>query len=229
MWNEIFKQVLPELHSSVVLKVLKALMYATPVHDVGTLRNRIVVGCETMRNFPGIYQRIRLSMQRLSDSKWGDSGPVDRAIPSGAAMAHWIELYQLGLQWPIAILTGSSTETGVAVQFFQFHEDPENVQDVELSRLTHTEDQHIPFAGPLELIDTNGEWTRIELGSPLVDDLPIMNAVKYRAVSGVVWTNRAMARSNTDTYRTGVLAVVDTGDSLLICLKCQQIVADLNV
>ncbi|KAJ8892247.1 hypothetical protein PR048_004827 [Dryococelus australis] len=30
------------------------------------------------------------------------------------------------------------------------------------------------------------------LGSPLVDDLPIMNTVKYRVVSGVVWTNRTM-------------------------------------
>ncbi|KAJ8866146.1 hypothetical protein PR048_033670 [Dryococelus australis] len=38
-------------------------------------------------------------------------------------------------------------------------------------------------------------------------------------VSGVVWTNRTMVSSNTDTNRTGVLAVVDIGDSLLICLK----------
>ncbi|KAJ8891778.1 hypothetical protein PR048_004331 [Dryococelus australis] len=38
---------------------LKALVYATPVDDVDTLRNRIVVGCETIRNFPGIHQRFR--------------------------------------------------------------------------------------------------------------------------------------------------------------------------
>ncbi|KAJ8868490.1 hypothetical protein PR048_030018 [Dryococelus australis] len=62
---------------------------------------------------------------------------------------------------------------------------------------------------------------RVNLGSPLVDDRPIMNAVKYRVVSGVVWTNRTMVSSNTDTNRTGVLAVVGIGDSLLICLKCQ--------
>ncbi|KAJ8887984.1 hypothetical protein PR048_007469 [Dryococelus australis] len=36
---------------------LKAPVYATPVDDVGTLHNRIVVGCETIRNFPGIHQR----------------------------------------------------------------------------------------------------------------------------------------------------------------------------
>ncbi|KAJ8870575.1 hypothetical protein PR048_029598 [Dryococelus australis] len=52
-----------------------------------------------------------------------------------------------------------------------------------------------------------------QLRSPLVDDRPIMNAIKYRVVSGVVWTNRTMVNSNTDTYRTGVLAVVDIGDS----------------
>ncbi|KAJ8869189.1 hypothetical protein PR048_030759 [Dryococelus australis] len=50
-----------------------------------------------------------------------------------------------------------------------------------------------------------------QLGSPLVDDRPIMNAVKYRVVSGVVWTNRTTVSSNTDTNRTGVLAVVDIG------------------
>ncbi|KAJ8865951.1 hypothetical protein PR048_033474 [Dryococelus australis] len=57
---------------------------------------------------------------------------------------------------------------------------------------------------------------QIRLGSQLVDDRPIMNAVKYRVVSRVVWTNRTMVSSNTDTNRTGVLAVVDIGDSLLI-------------
>ncbi|KAJ8870419.1 hypothetical protein PR048_029441 [Dryococelus australis] len=33
-----------------------------------------------------------------------------------------------------------------------------------------------------------------QLGSSLVDDRPIMNAVKYRVVPGVVWTNRTMCR-----------------------------------
>ncbi|KAJ8869246.1 hypothetical protein PR048_030818 [Dryococelus australis] len=46
-----------------------------------------------------------------------------------------------------------------------------------------------------------------QLGSPLVDDLPIMNAVKYMVVSGVVWTNRTMMSPNTATNRTGVHAV----------------------
>ncbi|KAJ8869182.1 hypothetical protein PR048_030752 [Dryococelus australis] len=36
------------------------------------------------------------------------------------------------------------------------------------------------------------------LGSPLVDDRPIMNAVKYRVVSGVVWTNRTMVCKDTE-------------------------------
>ncbi|KAJ8898336.1 hypothetical protein PR048_003696 [Dryococelus australis] len=53
---------------------------------------------------------------------------------------------------------------------------------------------------------------RREGSSPLFDDRPITNAVKYTVVSGVVWTNRTMASSNTDTNRTGVLAVVDIGD-----------------
>ncbi|KAJ8868839.1 hypothetical protein PR048_030380 [Dryococelus australis] len=47
------------------------------------------------------------------------------------------------------------------------------------------------------------------LGFALADDRPITNAVKYRVVYGVVWTNRTMVSSNTDTNRTGVLAVVD--------------------
>ncbi|KAJ8879964.1 hypothetical protein PR048_020585 [Dryococelus australis] len=48
-----------------------------------------------------------------------------------------------------------------------------------------------------------------QFGSPLVDDRPIVNAVKYWVVSGVAWTNRTMVSSNTDTNITGVLAVVD--------------------
>ncbi|KAJ8895046.1 hypothetical protein PR048_000371 [Dryococelus australis] len=48
-----------------------------------------------------------------------------------------------------------------------------------------------------------------QLDSPLVDDRPKTNAVKYRVVSGVIWTNRTMVSCNTDTNRTGVLAVVD--------------------
>ncbi|KAJ8866658.1 hypothetical protein PR048_032519 [Dryococelus australis] len=52
-------------------------------------------------------------------------------------------------------------------------------------------------------------WSTM-LGAPLVDDRPIMNAVRYRIVSDVAWTNRTMVSSNTDTNRTDVLAVVDT-------------------
>ncbi|KAJ8869240.1 hypothetical protein PR048_030812 [Dryococelus australis] len=48
-----------------------------------------------------------------------------------------------------------------------------------------------------------------ELDTPLVDDRPIVKAVKYRVVSGVVWTNRTIMSSNTDTNRTDFLAVVD--------------------
>ncbi|KAJ8898015.1 hypothetical protein PR048_003375 [Dryococelus australis] len=59
-----------------------------------------------------------------------------------------------------------------------------------------------------------------KLGSPLVDDRPIMNAVKYWVVSGLVWTNWTMVSPNIDANRTGIHAVVAIGDSLLICLKC---------
>ncbi|KAJ8869722.1 hypothetical protein PR048_028717 [Dryococelus australis] len=45
-----------------------------------------------------------------------------------------------------------------------------------------------------------------QLGSPLVDDLPIMKAVKYRVVSGVVWTNRTMVSSRHQQNRTETLA-----------------------
>ncbi|KAJ8866087.1 hypothetical protein PR048_033611 [Dryococelus australis] len=54
----------------------------------------------------------------------------------------------------------------------------------------------------LPAIVKRSKTENIELGSPLVDDRPIMNAVKYRVVSGVVWTNRTMVSSNTATNRT---------------------------
>ncbi|KAJ8880302.1 hypothetical protein PR048_016768 [Dryococelus australis] len=53
---------------------LKALAYATPVDDVDTLHNRIVAGRENIRNFPGICQRMRVSMQ------WRVDAPVPELI-----------------------------------------------------------------------------------------------------------------------------------------------------
>ncbi|KAJ8878665.1 hypothetical protein PR048_019248 [Dryococelus australis] len=64
----------------------------------------------------------------------------------------------------------------------------------------------------LQLCDIVRQSTTTAFCSPLVDDRPIMNAIKYRAVSGVVQTNRTMARSNTYTNKTGVLAVVNAQD-----------------
>jgi hypothetical protein len=34
------------------------------VDDVETLRNRIVVGFQTIRNMPGIWDRLRVAMRR---------------------------------------------------------------------------------------------------------------------------------------------------------------------
>ncbi|KAJ8869350.1 hypothetical protein PR048_030925 [Dryococelus australis] len=68
---------------------------------------------------------------------------------------------------------------------------------------------HRPARFPNEKIRERPDRGLNPLGYPLVDDRPIMNAVKYRVVSGVVWTNRTMVSSNTDTNRTGVLEVVD--------------------
>ncbi|KAJ8885643.1 hypothetical protein PR048_011841 [Dryococelus australis] len=47
---------------------LKTLVYATPVNGVNSLRKRIEAGCEAIRNFPGILQRIQVSIQRRVDA-----------------------------------------------------------------------------------------------------------------------------------------------------------------
>ena len=47
---------------------LKALVYRTPIQDVQSLRARIMAGCETIRNTPGIFQRIRDSIRRRVDA-----------------------------------------------------------------------------------------------------------------------------------------------------------------
>ncbi|KAJ8883027.1 hypothetical protein PR048_014866, partial [Dryococelus australis] len=43
--------------------VVEARVYATPVDDVSNVRKCIVAGCETIMNFSGIHQCIRVSMQ----------------------------------------------------------------------------------------------------------------------------------------------------------------------
>ncbi|KAJ8872134.1 hypothetical protein PR048_025736 [Dryococelus australis] len=81
---------------------------------------------------------------------------------------------------------------------------------------------HSPHEAYRKLLQANGHYTlqsellaRLQitefdcehLCSPLFDDRPIMDAVEYRVVSGVVWTNRKMARSNIDSNRTSAVAV----------------------
>ncbi|KAJ8878537.1 hypothetical protein PR048_019115 [Dryococelus australis] len=76
----------------------------------------------------------------------------------------------------------------------------------------------------LEAIEAHLRAAREEerrLGSPLVDERPIMNAVKNWVVFVVIWTNRTMVSSNTDTKRTSVLAVVDIGPCHTIPYKAR--------
>ena len=47
---------------------LKVLVYRTPIQDLQSLRARIMAGCETIRNTPGIFQRIRDSIRRRVDA-----------------------------------------------------------------------------------------------------------------------------------------------------------------
>ncbi|KAJ8870969.1 hypothetical protein PR048_027271 [Dryococelus australis] len=88
-------------------------------------------------------------------------------------------------------------------------------------------DQHHVRLMPNLTLDTcihrsllfTGRSGQYQLGSPLVDDRPIMNAVKYRVVSGVVWINRTMMSSNTDANRTGA----DAGSQMaVVSLKSQR-------
>lgn len=43
---------------------LKSLVYATPVENLDDLRNRIIAGCNSIRNDPGVFERVRQSMTR---------------------------------------------------------------------------------------------------------------------------------------------------------------------
>lgn len=47
---------------------LKTLVYSTPIHTEEQLRNRIIVSCETIRNSPGIFQRVRESMRKRAEA-----------------------------------------------------------------------------------------------------------------------------------------------------------------
>lgn len=43
---------------------LKSLVYSTPVTNLEELRERVAMGCEIIRNMPGIFQRVFASMNR---------------------------------------------------------------------------------------------------------------------------------------------------------------------
>ncbi|KAJ8888174.1 hypothetical protein PR048_007661 [Dryococelus australis] len=83
-------------------------------------------------------------------------------------------------------------------------ENPATSPGVELGSLWR--DASVLIVRPPWPPNTVGQY---QLGSPLVDDRPIINAVKHWVVSGVVWTNRTTAISITGANRNGVLAVMD--------------------
>jgi hypothetical protein len=43
---------------------LRALVYAAPVDNEEPLRNCIMAGCQTIGNYPGIFERMRRSVMR---------------------------------------------------------------------------------------------------------------------------------------------------------------------
>lgn len=47
---------------------LKSLVYSTPIETLEQLRNRIIEGCETIRNIPRIFERVRQSMRRRAEA-----------------------------------------------------------------------------------------------------------------------------------------------------------------
>ena len=54
---------------------LKSLVYTTPIENLHDLRNRIVASRETIRNTPGIFERVRQSMGRRAEACiMGDGG-----------------------------------------------------------------------------------------------------------------------------------------------------------
>jgi hypothetical protein len=47
-----------------LVRTPKTLVYTAPVDNEVTLHRRIVDGCQIIRNYPGIYERMRQSMMR---------------------------------------------------------------------------------------------------------------------------------------------------------------------
>jgi hypothetical protein len=43
-------------------------VYKTPVNTLEDLRERIVASCETIRNTPGIFERVRNSMRKRAEA-----------------------------------------------------------------------------------------------------------------------------------------------------------------
>jgi hypothetical protein len=47
---------------------LKSLVYSSPVDDVETLRNRIVPRLQTIRNMPGVWDRLPAAMSPRAEA-----------------------------------------------------------------------------------------------------------------------------------------------------------------
>ncbi|KAJ4443219.1 hypothetical protein ANN_04887 [Periplaneta americana] len=47
---------------------LKSFMHSSPVPDMESLRNRIVAGCEDIRNTPEIWERVRRAIRHRREA-----------------------------------------------------------------------------------------------------------------------------------------------------------------
>ncbi|KAJ8895115.1 hypothetical protein PR048_000440 [Dryococelus australis] len=73
-------------------------------------------------------------------------------------------------------------------------------------------------------VTVGAKYGHVHTWKEFLRSLNIRNMAHW-VVSGVAWTNRTMVSSNTDTNRTGVLAIVDIGDPVMYVVsasKCVQ-------
>ncbi|KAJ8889300.1 hypothetical protein PR048_008798 [Dryococelus australis] len=120
---------------------LKALAYATSVEYVGTLRNRIVAGCETIKTFPGIHQRIRVSIQRRVDA----CCEVSCIMQTNAAMA-----FHRNMTQPMGHITGCRSDdffSNVDFKSAHYREQPLSMEQRRNARAEETPASNIVRRG----------------------------------------------------------------------------------
>jgi hypothetical protein len=99
---------------------LRTLVYATRVDNEEALHRRIVDACQTIRNCPGIFERMRRSMRRVEACIGSHRGHFENLLYTLSAVTHKLNSFGDMLLWTLFLVLVRETRAQVLSRNFSY-------------------------------------------------------------------------------------------------------------